>query len=460
MPIQPMAHQRKAIQYCADHARWGHFLDPGCGKTLALLWAHEANPIRTLVLAPKSVLGTAWKPDAAKIGIDLPIIRHASKGTRKAMIGDRCWSIAATNYEMFKTHREDFWKAGVRRLIIDESSKIRNWNSQITKTSIWFSDQIESVYLLSGTPAPNHAAEYWAQVRCIDRTKSGNSYFGFEARYTVPIKSRVWVNGQPRDVTTGHYQTDAQRDALVKMLATCSWTLRAQDCIDLPAERNIFIPIELGSERGPYESCEKSLAVEVENETFNVNASAALIKLRQITGGSVNLGGSRVSVGSAKLDALNDLLDSLGSEPVVVVAEFTAEIDSIVQMVKDRSETVATIDGRTSGESAATVAAFQAGQVRVLVIQPQSAAHGVTLTRSRYTVFYSLGFSAELYTQARKRIHRIGQERDCCYYHLLTERTVDHAAYRVCTGKVTASDAIRAMLADHRSGKPRATPVA
>ena len=447
MTIELMAHQRRVREMARTRPKWAWFLAPGTGKTLSMLHCCIDAPLKTLVLAPKSILRAAWATDAAKVGLPITVIVSGSKAKR--MIGSD-WQLAVTNYECFRANAREFWRVGVQRIICDESSKLKSHTAQITKAVTWFADNVPSVWLLSGSPAPNHAAEYFSQIRCVGRGLSGPTYYGFENRYTVPIRKRIWAGGKEREITIAHNQTEEQKAALVELLNKCSLTLRREDCIELPPEQTIIIPVDLGDEASVYATCEDALRIEVEGESFDVNGSAALMKLRQITGGVVRVNNAPMVVGSAKLAALDDLLDSLGTEPVVIVAEFTATIDTIVGLLKKRGESVATIDGRSSSYSGQTVADFQAGKHRAVVIHPQAAGHGLTLTKSSYMIFFEVGFSWELHTQARARIQRIGQTRPVTYYVLCARDTVDFAAYRVVTRKGSASDEIRAMLA----GKP------
>jgi len=60
-----------------------------------------------------------------------------------------------------------------------------------------------------------------------------------------------------------------------------------------------------------------------------------------------------------------------------------------------------------------------------IVINIQSGGLGLNLQTSNNVIFYDLTFSYLDYDQARARIHRIGQEHECTYYHLVTEKSVE-----------------------------------
>jgi SNF2 family DNA or RNA helicase len=72
---------------------------------------------------------------------------------------------------------------------------------------------------------------------------------------------------------------------------------------------------------------------------------------------------------------------------------------------------------------------------KVLVIQPQAAAHGVTLTEANVVVWFSPITSVETYLQANARVHRAGQHNPCTVVHLQGS-PVEKKMYKMLQSKV------------------------
>jgi SNF2 family DNA or RNA helicase len=443
--IQLMSHQQRAGEIASTNPRYAFFWEPGAGKTIAVLSIVNERPMKTLVLAPKSILHSAWKRDADNFpNLNTVVVWTNKPGDRKKLIRSNA-EVLVTNYETFRKHSGDFLEAGVRRLVVDESSKIKTFDSQITKACITFSDKMDEVYLLSGTPAPNNATEYWSQIRCLSSRTFGDSFYRFANSYFIPIKRRI--NGVDR--TIGWKQNPTYAEEFHERLRSCSWSLKKSECLDLPEQTDVIRSVKLDiAERTAYESMLHELQVELAGiGTFNASAQGRLMKLRQLTGGLLYGKTSVEVIGTSKLDALTDLLDELAGHQVVIWAEFTAEIDRIARFLEQRSVSFSVIDGRTPLPSrTGAITAFQNKGLQYLIAHPAAAGHGITLTAACYDVFYSHSYSFETYEQARNRIHRKGQAEKVTHYHLLAEDSVDEHVWRALTTKQSAHESIMTML--------------
>ena len=78
---------------------------------------------------------------------------------------------------------------------------------------------------------------------------------------------------------------------------------------------------------------------------------------------------------------------------------------------------------------------------RILVIQPQAASHGVTLTRADTVIFWSPVLGVETYLQCIARMDRVGQVNKMTVVHLQGSE-VEKRMYKVLQGKVDQHTAL------------------
>lgn len=456
MSVQLMQHQTKGVEIARSRPRFAYLHDCGLGKTIMVLAIIRDAKSRgftgkTLVIAPKTIMRCAWEGDAKHFpDLCLRIVWSSKPAERRGMIAKSDGiDILVTNPETFKKHAADFLAAGVTRLVIDESSKIKTHNSQISKACHLFADKMQSVYILSGTPAPNDRTEYWSQMRCVDRSIFGDSFYRFAATFFVPIKRTI--SGTERII--GWAPARSREADFFTKLQSASWSLTKEEAIDLPEQIDVTRGVELSdAEFDAYRTMLAECRAEfADGRSMNATLQSRMMKLRQITGGAILSGGNVETIGTAKLDELESVMEEIGERPIVIWAEFTNEIDRIVQRVRHLGRSVEIIDGRIHGDvRAGYVAAFQDGRISTLVCQPAAAGHGITLTAASYAIYYSHGYSFENYKQSRDRIHRTGQHKPCVYYHLIANRTIDERVLKALGTKRDAHDEVMELLGEEQ----------
>jgi SNF2 family DNA or RNA helicase len=109
----------------------------------------------------------------------------------------------------------------------------------------------------------------------------------------------------------------------------------------------------------------------------------------------------------------------------------------VSKFLRDKGITNEIINGEVSAtERSAIITRFQnMVDPRVLVIQPQAASHGVTLTAANTVVFWSPVLSVETYLQCVARMDRVGQKNKMTVVHLEGSE-IERRMYNMLQGKV------------------------
>jgi len=185
------------------------------------------------------------------------------------------------------------------------------------------------------------------------------------------------------------------------------------------------------------------------------NVMVRLLRLQQLTGGTVtDDDGEKVRVSTGKAELLAEVLDEVGCvrsedstqepEPTVVFCRFRSDLDAVEEVAKAGGLRYAEVSGRRT--DGLTLDSEMNPDVDIVGVQIQSGGTGVDLTRARVMIWYSLGYSLSDYLQARKRVHRPGQERPVVSVHLLAAGTADMEVYE---GLESRQSLINTVMAAH-----------
>lgn len=272
---------------------------------------------------------------------------------------------------------------------------------------------------------PHSPLDLYAQYRFLDQSIFGHTFAGFKQKYaiTVPMPGFEKVVGFKN------------QDEMHERMYSIAYRVE-KDVLDLPEVQHDVRTFTLGAKGAKaYKEMARDFVTWLEEQGTTASASNALVKLlrlAQLTSGFLRTeGGEEVQVDNGKELLLGDILDDLPlDEPVVVFARFRHDLDVIERVSRAGGRAFRELSGRAN-----QLKEWQDGDGTVLGAQIQAGGVGVDLTRARYTLFYSLGYSLGDYEQALARSHRPGQLRPVFYYHLVAEKTVDEDIYAALRDK-------------------------
>lgn len=458
-------HQREAVSFAeAAEGKCALFHEPGLGKTRTCLEIFKQRrsrhpQLRLLVVCPLSLVNAAW-------GEDIKRFTSFTSVPFKEM-GAAVPDIVIINYESLISKRH---LPAIRRLItslpfmcvLDESSRLKSNKSVTTKTLLELAPFFRYRIVASGTPMPNSELELWAQINFLRPEYLGKSFYAFRNSYFHLERNgqRMRLSGQSisreymREILSSGWRyaiTGENRQRLMERIRPLVSWVKKDDALDLPEKideaRDVILSPE---ERKAYEDMRKYLVAEINGTEITAQvALAKLMKLRQATSGFFYAADGKVSeIGkSSKLRELENVIEELGSQPVIIWVQFHQEVDAVSKMLSEKygTEQVVTLYADTEDKDD-SIRRFKTGQARYLVAHPKSAGHGLTFTNCSVMVFYSLDYSYETHTQARDRIHRIGQHHSCLYIYLLAKKTIDGHLLKVLQKKQGLQEAVHALI--------------
>jgi SNF2 family DNA or RNA helicase len=434
----PFVHQKTTASYLALRDRVFCFNEAGTGKTSSVIWAADylmtqKQIKRVLVICPLSIMYSAWQADIFKTAMHRTVaVAYGDANKRKKIINGE-YEFVIINFDGVGIVREEISKVGFDLIVIDEANAYKTVSTNRWKTLAKLITPSTKLWMLTGTPASQSPMDAFGLAKLINPAGVPKYVTAWRDRVMKQITRFKWVPKQT-----------AQADVFAALQPAIRFE-KAQ-CLDLPEVVYQTREIPLTSQvRKYYAELKNELLIEAAGENISaVNAAAKLSKLLQISGGAVYTDTKEVVEFdvSPRLNALMEVLEET-IHKVIVFVPYTHTIELVSKYLNSQGVINEVINGAVSArERSEIINRFQT-QVdpRVLVIQPQAASHGVTLTAADTVVFWSPVMSVETYLQCIARIDRVGQKNSMTVVHLQGSEA-ERKVYQMLQGKVNMHESL------------------
>lgn len=411
--------------------------DPGTGKTRVQIDAFSERRRKgggkALILATKSLLDAAWKHDFHTFAPDM-VVSLAFASNRQEALRRKDADVVVTNHDAAKDLAklpDAFWN-DFDTLIIDESTAFKHHTSQRSKAVAKLAKHFKYRVCMSGTPTSNGILDIWHQVYILDEGKKlGKSFFGFRAAACEPIqvgpssKMVKWVDRDGVDLV------------IAEILKDIAIRHQFEDCVDIPENHKYAVPFSLPKKlQSFYNDMQDYHFVQLKKTGITaVNGAVVYGKLLQIASGAVYNDDASYSVlDNSRYELVMDLVEERPHS--IVFFSWEHQREELVREAEKRGVSYAVFDGSThERRRAIIVEEYQEGKYQVLFAHPQSAGHGLTLTRGSATIWSSPTYNLEHFLQGLKRIHRIGQTQKTETIVVVAEGTIDEKVWDVLQAK-------------------------
>ena len=431
--LTPFEHQRITSSFLTLRKRAFCFSEAGTGKTASVIWAADYLMSlgvikRVLVVCPLSIMKAAWQKDLFKFAMHRSCaVAHGDAKARKKVIDSNA-EFVVINFDGVAVIKDELLKGGFDLVVIDEATKYKNPQTNRWKIMKELSGMIDWLWLLTGTPAAQSPLDAYGLAKLVCPDRAPKYYGQYRDMVMYKVGQFIW---KPK--------TSAEKT--VHSILQPAIRFEKKDCLDLP-------PVVIVSRDAPltaqqqkyYKMLKKQMTMEAAGESVtSVNAAVNLNKLLQVSCGAVYSDTGEV-VEFDVSNRLNVVLEVIeeASHKILVFVPFTHTIELLRKFLIANGITCEVISGAVSANKRSDI--FDAFQTqpdpRVLIIQPQAAAHGVTLTAADTVIWYAPVTSVETYLQANARIDRPGQKHNMTVVNI-TGSEVEERLYTMLQSNIT-----------------------
>lgn len=429
---KPFDHQKTTTAFLIANKRAFCFNEAGTGKTSSVIWAAdylmEAGVMKkVLIVCPLSIMYSAWQSDLFKVAMHRKVaVAHGSAEKRKKVIQGN-YEFVIINYDGIGIVADEIKAADFDLVVIDEANAYKTTSTQRWKIMKALLYPNMGLWMLTGTPAAQSPVDAFGLAKLVSPENV--------PRFFTAWRDRVMYK-------VGQFKYIPKPDSKDVVFRALQPAIRytKNECLDLPDVMYQYRDAPLSSQQQKYYMRLKNdmLVKAAGEEVSAVNAAAMLTKLLQLSGGAVYTDSGEVlefDIGP-RLRVLNEVMEE-ASHKVIIFVPYRHTIKIVKEYLTKEGYTSEIINGEVSAvERGAIFKRFQeTPDPHVLIIQPQAASHGVTLTAADTIVFWSPVMSVETYIQCVARIDRVGQKNKMTVIHLEGSE-VERRMYKMLENKI------------------------
>ena len=259
-------------------------------------------------------------------------------------------------------------------IVIDELSSFKNWSSKRFKALMKVRPLVKRVIALTATPSGNGLMDLFAEFKVLDMgQRLGRFITKYRQDYFKPDKR----NGQ---VVFSYVPLPGAEERIYEKNSDITISMKAADHLRMPELIESEYTVKMSdTERKMYASmCERLVLQMKGDEVTAANAGVLSGKLAQMANGTVYTDdGATLHIHDRKLDALEDIIESMNGKPLLVAYWFRHDAERIEKHVPCvRLDSDESID------------CWNRGEIPVALIQPASAGHGLNLQSGGSTLVW------------------------------------------------------------------------
>lgn len=424
MKFIPHEYQKYAIEYIKQNPVSAILLDMGLGKTVISLTAindlmYDSFEVhKVLIIAPLRVARFSWGAETRKWehlkNLRYSIVVGTEKERRAAL--QRKADIYIINRENLPWLIDNS-KFDYDMVVVDELSSFKNHQAKRFKAFMKVRPMVKRIVGLTGTPSSNGLMDLFAEFKLLDMGQRLGRFIGqYRSKYFQPDK----MNGM---IVYSYKPLPGAEERIYEKISDITISMKATDHLQMPELISSRYDVELSpTERQKYEQLKKDLVLPVDDEEITAaNAAALSGKLCQLANGAIYDDDKKaIQIHDRKLDALEDIIESMNGRPLLVAYWFKHDYDRIVERLSELKVPFVKLDTDESIEK------WNRGEIPVALIHPASAGHGLNLQSGGSTlVWFGITWSLELYQQTVARLWRQGQKNTVVIQHIITKNTID-----------------------------------